>query len=146
MNTTTTTAPAAPAVKGSRRVARILGILAVLFAGLFATVGQAAPASAAGSYSTGVYFCTNANQAVQLQVWNGSSWAAYKNGTSGSGCGTFRYVDAGRYYRVAKSVSYNSGWCGSSYTQVYATNYGMARAGSVISVGNWTYQGGYYWC
>jgi len=144
MNTTatntSTTAPVVPA--GGRRKARLLGVVAALFGVLFMLFGQAAPAQAAGSQSTGIYFCTKANSAVTLQVWTSSGWSNYRNGTSGStGCGTFRYVDAGYHYQVARTVAYGDRYCWSArYVDLYTTNWYTARAGVVLNFGNLVYR------
>lgn len=141
--TTNTTTPATPAAlpaatAGQRRKLRLLGLLAI-FVGLFApAVALAEPAAAAGSQSTGVYFCAPyANAQVQLQIWNGSKFVHYKWGTSGAnGCGTFRYVDGGYYYKVAQAVrrDYCSSW-------VYGTAWKPVYGGSVVNVGGMSYEG-----
>ena len=138
--TRTSTTAAVPA--GSRRKARLLGVVAALLGVLFTLFGQAAPAQAAGSYSTGIYFCTTANTAVTLQIWTNSGWSNYRNGKSGTnGCGTFRYVDAGYHYQVARTVAYGDPYCWSPrYVKLYTTNWGTARAGVVINLGSLVYR------
>ena len=144
MNTTathtSTTAPVVPA--GGRRKARLVGLVAAVFGVLFMLFGQAAPAQAAGSYSTGIYFCTKASTAVTLQIWTNSGWSNYRNGHSAAnGCGTFRYVDAGYHYRVARTVQTGDLHCWSPmYVNLYATNWYTARAGVVLNFGNLVYQ------
>lgn len=137
---TSTTAPAVPA--GGRRKARLAGLVVALLAGLFTVFGQAAPAQAAGSYSTGIRFCTTANQPVILQVWTSTGWGNYRNGTSGAtGCGTFRYVDAGYHYRVTRTVRTGDLHCWNPmYVHLYATTWYTARAGVVLNFGNLVYQ------
>lgn len=154
MNTTTRTAADTATVRpgataGQRRKLRLLGILAVLLGALAPVLAIAQPAQAAGSYSTGIYFCApSANAAVSLDIWNGSKFVQYKTGRSGSnGCGTFRYVDAGYHYRVSMSLSFRDPYnCRASYTDVYSTGWATARANQVVSVGNMVYRGRYAWC
>lgn len=140
---TTTTAPAArtSAPAGQRRKLRLLGLLAVLL-GLFApAVALAEPAAAAGSYGTGITFCAPyQNSTVQLQIFNGSNWQGYKNGSSGPGCATFRYVDAGYSYRVVMPFS-NA--CSSG---TYATTWKVSQANVVVNVGRMALESHYRWC
>jgi hypothetical protein len=146
---TTTRSTATAATPGQRRKLRLLGLLAALFLGVFApATALAEPAAAAGTVGTQISFCAPvANHPVTLQYWNGAKWVNYKNGTSGSnGCGTFRYVDAGYYYKVAAWYSYNSGNCMSSYTLVYGTGFKVAQHNRNINVGNLTFESYYYWC
>lgn len=143
----TTTRPAPTA--GQRRKLRLLGILA-LFLGAFApALALAQPAEAAGSYSTGIYFCgPTAYANVSLEIWDGRNFVAYKYGKTGSnGCGTFRYVDAGYAYQVSMYTQYRVPYnCRASWTRVYSTGWAVARANQVTSVGNMAYRGQYAWC
>lgn len=134
MNATTTTA------RSTRRI-RLLGLLAMLV-GLFApAVALAEPAAAAGSYNTGITFCAPyQSSTVQLQVWNGSNWQGYKNGSSGPGCATFRYVDAGYYFRVVMPFSTS---CSSG---TYATTWKASQANVVVNVGRMALESNYRWC
>ena len=148
MSTNTTTAATASATAGQRRKLHLLGLLAVVL-GLFApAVALAEPAQATGAVGTQISFCApSKNYPVQLQVWNGTKWVGYKNGNSGAtGCGTFRYVDAGYYYKVALSASVNTGNCYTSYTVTYSTGWKASVANRNVNVGSMSYEGGFYWC
>ena len=111
-------------------------------------VALAEPAQAAGSVGTQITVCSPVpRHPVQLQVWNGSKWVGYKNGKSGAdGCGTFRYVDANYYDRVAGSYTYNSGNCRTSYSVVYATGWKASTNNTNVNVGGMAFESGYYWC
>jgi hypothetical protein len=139
MNATTDTRTARTARSTSRRI-RLLGLLATVV-GLFGpAVALAEPAAAAGSYSTGIAFCAPyQNSTVQLQIWNGR-WQGYKNGSSGPGCATFRYVDAGYSYRVVMPFSTA---CSSG---TYATTWKVSQANVVVNVGRMALETHYRWC
>ena len=144
MNTTTTTQAATTAPAGSRRKARLAGVVVALIAGLFGSAFLAAPANATGTSSTGISFCTSRNVSVTLQVWNGSTqqWQNYKNGTSGTtGCGTFRYVDAGYYYQVARTIAYGDPYCRTPrVVELYTTNWAQSQANRVVNLGTLYYR------
>lgn len=144
--TATTRTDQVPA--GGRRKARIAGLVVALLAGLFTIFGQAAPAQAAGSYSTGVYFCTTANQPVQLQVWVNGAWQPYKNGNSGAtGCATFRYVDGGYWYSVVRQTSFRDPYnCRNSFTSTWSTDAAWSVAGRVVNAGSLYFRGTHTWC
>ena len=135
MNTNTaTTASTTPA--GGRRAARIVGVLAILLGSIAGIFMTAAPAQAAGTYATGVYFCTTPNVNVSLEKYylNGQT-SAYKTGNSGpTGCATFRYVDPGYRYIVTRTVVRGNCPYGATMS-VYASYYGTAQANRTINLG-----------
>lgn len=149
------TAPVAEAGRAGspsvgRRVARILGVLAILFAGLFTTLGTQAPAQAATSYNTGVSFCAwsdyygtnHAYAKVRLQVLSasGTHWVDYRYGQAGgNGCGTFRNVDAGYRYRVLHYIK-DGCWLSSGSTSSVGVSYNR------ISDAGWMRTNIYYVC
>lgn len=121
-----------------RRIARIVGALAILFGGLFAALGAQAPAQAAGTYSTGIYFCTTPNVNVSLERWYGNGQTGQvKTGNSGpTGCATFRYVDPGYSYVVTRTVVTGSCAYG-AYMKLYMSQYyATPRSGQVLNVGS----------
>ena len=154
MNTTATTAQASTtAPAGSRRKAGLAGVVVALIAGLFGSAFLAAPANAATSYSTGVYFCTTqsdggsyAGKPITLMTYNGASWVAYRTGTAGSnGCGTFRNVEAGRSYYVR--VSWNTTQPCYYYNTYYSgvsQYWGTVSLNRVLNVGRVSVAVNYY--
>lgn len=136
MNTNTAMTASISPARG-RLAARVVGILAILLASIAGVFATTAPAQAAGTYATGVYFCTTPNVNVSLEKYysNGST-SAYKTGNSGStGCATFRYVDPGYQYIVTRTVV--RGTCTTGATMsVYASYYGTARANVTLNLGS----------
>ncbi len=133
-----TNAAAAPAPRPGRRAARILGVIAILFAGLFATFGGQSPAHAAGSYATGISFCTTPNVNVSLERWYGGGHTSQvKTGNSGpTGCATFRYVDAGYNYVVTRTVVRGTCTYGATMTVYISQNWTTAVANQTRGVGS----------
>jgi hypothetical protein len=133
-----TTAPA-PVIARPRRAARLFAALAVLFGTFAGIVGVAAPAHAAGSYATGIYFCTTPNTNVSLERYSSGQTWAYKTGNSGpTGCATFRYVDAGYSYVVTRTKVTGNCTYGATMT-VYASYVGTPRANTTVNVGTLGY-------
>lgn len=128
MNTNTAT---------TRRAARIVGVLAILLGSIAAVFMTATPAQAAGTYATGVYFCTTPNTNVSLEKYylDGHT-TSYKTGNSGpTGCATFRYVDAGYRYIVTRTVVRGTCTYGATMSR-YASYYGTAVANRTINLGS----------
>lgn len=140
--TSNTAARAIETPTGPRRRVRLLALLAVLLGAFTPALALAGPAHAAGSYSTGIYFCSPyANSSVQLQVWYQGRWQGYSNGRSGAnGCATFRYVDAGYYYKVQQPYSFA---CSSGVNE---TNFKVSQVNRSVSVGGMYNVSHYRWC
>lgn len=130
----------------------VLG-LALATTALLGLGATANPAQAAGSVGTQISFCSsyhNPNAAVILQYWNGQrqQWVDLKNGrTAANGCGTFRYVDAGYYYRVRQFVSSYTGYdCRRDWYAHFWTGHAQSVANRNVSVGNLVHRGTYTYC
>jgi hypothetical protein len=81
-----------------------------------------AASSTTGDLTVCAYGPVTRNVPIQLHLWNGSSWSVIRNGTTGTGCGTWRDVPSNRWLAVTvKGTTYGTRatcgwWPGSFYT------------------------------